>query len=43
MIEKKADYGFTDHIDFYQRFFDRVGMPEDLREKINSGNILKLF
>ena len=39
----RDSYRFTDYIDFYQRFFDRVGMPEDLREKINSGNILKLF
>jgi len=39
----RDSYGFTDYIDFYQRFFDRVSMPEDLREKINSGNILKLF
>lgn len=36
-------YPFLDYIAFYERFFDRVGMPENLREKVNRGNILELF
>lgn len=39
----KDYFEFEKHIAFYQRFFDKVKMPEDLREKINSGNCLKLF
>jgi len=31
------------YIDFYNRFFDRIKLPEDAREKINCGNVLKLF
>ncbi|MFA6565009.1 MAG: amidohydrolase family protein [Verrucomicrobiia bacterium] len=36
-------YSFLDYVAFYERFFDRVGMPENLREKINRGNMLELF
>lgn len=43
ILDSSNCYNFTKYIDFYQRFFDRVNMPEDLREKINSGNILELF
>jgi predicted TIM-barrel fold metal-dependent hydrolase len=39
----RDNYKFTDYIAFYERFFDRVQMPAELREKINRGNILKLF
>lgn len=38
-----GSYTFEEHAAFYERFFERVGMPEDLRSKINSGNILALF
>lgn len=27
----------------HTRFFDRVNMPEELREKINFRNVLELF
>ena len=36
-------FGFEPFIDFYERFFDRVGMPDDLRLRINSGNSRHLF
>ena len=36
-------FEFEKLISFYQRFFDRLNMPEALREKINVGNSLKLF
>ena len=36
-------FGFEPFIEFYNRFFDRVGMPDALREKINSGNSIHLF
>ena len=38
-----GSHQFTDYIAFYERFFDRVGMPADLRAKINRGNVLQLF
>ena len=31
------------YIDFYERLFDEVGAPPELREKVNAGNILSLF
>ena len=36
-------FGFEPFIDFYERFFDRVGMPDELRQRINSGNSRHLF
>ncbi len=36
-------FGFEPFIEFYDRFFDRVGMPDGLRETINSGNSIHLF
>jgi hypothetical protein len=39
----KDYFEFEKFISFYQRFFDRVKMPESLREKINSGNCMQLF
>lgn len=36
-------YPFLDYVAFYERFFERVAMPADLREKINRGNMLELF
>jgi hypothetical protein len=38
-----GNYKFLDYIAFYERFFDRVKMPDDLREKINYRNIVDLF
>ncbi|NOZ23902.1 MAG: amidohydrolase family protein [Planctomycetes bacterium] len=34
---------FGPYIDFYERLFNEVGAPEELREKVNAGNILSLF
>ena len=39
----KDNYPFGPYVDFYERFFERLRMPADLREKINAGNIQALF
>lgn len=36
-------HSFRPYIDFYERLFDEVGAPPELREKVNAGNILSLF
>ncbi|MEW6359375.1 MAG: amidohydrolase family protein [Planctomycetota bacterium] len=36
-------HSFQPYIDFYERLFDEVGAPPELREKVNAGNILSLF
>jgi len=38
-----ASHGAQPYIDFYERLFDEVGAPADLREKVNAGNIIELF
>lgn len=34
---------FGRHIDFYERLFDRIGLPDPLRELVNRGNAAQLF
>lgn len=36
-------YPFLDYIAFYDRLFDRIGAPEELRQRVNAGNVLGLF
>jgi predicted TIM-barrel fold metal-dependent hydrolase len=36
-------FGFEPFISFYDRFFDAVGMPDELRLRINAGNSADLF
>ena len=38
-----GSYSFLEYIAFYERFFERVGMPPEVREKIIRGSILGLF
>ncbi|MEN6547825.1 MAG: amidohydrolase family protein [Armatimonadia bacterium] len=38
-----GDPGSDAYIRFYERLLDEIGAPPELREKINSGNILSLF
>ena len=35
-------FGYTRYIDFYQRFFEELDVPQELRNKIESENILNL-
>jgi predicted TIM-barrel fold metal-dependent hydrolase len=35
--------GFEPYFAFYDKLFDAVGAPDDLREKVNRGNALELF
>ncbi len=34
---------FVPYIDFYERLFDRIGLPTALREQVNRGNAARLF
>ncbi len=36
-------HGFQPYIDFYERLFDEVRAPAELREQVNAGNLLSLF
>jgi predicted TIM-barrel fold metal-dependent hydrolase len=36
-------HSFEKYIHFYERLFDEVGAPPELRDKVNAGNILSLF
>lgn len=39
----KVDERLGASIDFYEKLFDEVGAPEELRKKVNSENVLALF
>jgi predicted TIM-barrel fold metal-dependent hydrolase len=34
---------FVPYIDFYERLFDHIGLPDALREQVNRGNAARLF
>ena len=36
-------FGFKPYIEFYEKLYDAVKAPDDLREQVNRGNILSLF
>ena len=36
-------FGFEKYIDFYDRLFDRIALPDISRERVRSGNISSLF
>jgi predicted TIM-barrel fold metal-dependent hydrolase len=40
---RQGNYGFQPYIDFYERLYEAVGAPDELREKVNIRNIQKLF
>jgi hypothetical protein len=37
------EHPFAPYIDFYERLFDRIGLPTALREQVNRGNAARLF
>jgi len=39
----RQSFGFQPYIEFYEKLYDAVGAPDDLREGVNRGNILSLF
>ena len=39
----KQDFTFEPYIEFYERLYNAVNAPEELRERVNGGNILSLF
>jgi predicted TIM-barrel fold metal-dependent hydrolase len=38
-----GEHRFAPYIDFYERLFDRIGVPGALREQVNRGNAARLF
>ena len=38
-----GEFPFERYIDFYERIFDAIGLPEHLRERVSRGNIRSLF
>ena len=37
------DPGVEPYVRFYERLFEEVGAPSDLRERVNAGNVIDLF
>ena len=40
---RQDSFPFEPYIEFYDKIFDRIGLPEELREVVNSGNIRTIF
>ena len=38
-----GSFPFKRYIEFYERIFDRINLPQELRELVNSGNVKNLF
>ena len=39
----KGEFPFAPYIDFYEKLFDRVDLSEELRERVNRGNLRSIF
>lgn len=39
----RSTFGFESYIEFYEKLYDAVEAPDDLRERVNRKNILSLF
>ncbi len=39
----RQSFGFERYIEFYEKLYDAVKAPDDLRERVNRGNVLSLF
>ena len=40
---REGEFPFERYIEFYERIFDAIGLPEQLRDRVNRGNIRSLF
>ena len=40
---REGEFSFECYIEFYEKIFDAIGLPEQLRELVNRGNIRSLF
>ncbi len=40
---RSSAFAFERYIDFYERIFDAIDLPQALREQVNRGNVCKLF
>ena len=40
---QKGELPFKRYIEFYERIFDAIGLPEELRDMVNRGNARSLF
>jgi predicted TIM-barrel fold metal-dependent hydrolase len=40
---RPGEHRFERYVDFYERLFDRIGLPAALREQVNHGNAARLF